>query len=600
MHIPEMIQKLVFGCVGYAINFLSSLAPCACTMVARSRQKRELQNSSPHKIALLAPVALAAALLLIQVCFRRRQPNPLWVFWQQVPKSSIFCWRGVLQFPQKIYAAALPKLQLLNHFRYKSSLVLIFFMFCSTLISKEVKRSSKEVVTSLQSGIERIILNAAPDGHIGIEVVSLKNGEKLYRKDPHHLFVPASCLKMITGAAALHQLGVDFRFETKLLTDGKVEQKILKGNLYLQGSGDPEFAVRDLEELVFQLKLQNITHIEGNLYVDNTLFHEICQGPGSIWDEKGYDWSTPNDALILNRGCIDLWIKPAEQVGEPPLVYQYPKSDFILIENRAETTKGESDLSVQRRRMAKENIIDIVGKISSNRKAEHYTVSIEDPHLYTAHVFRNILTKAGCAFKGKIETKATPKGAVVLAQHTSRPLYLIVEEMMKSSNNLTANCLFKKMGQQRFGAPGTWKKGSQAVREFLAQTVGVNMDQIVMMDGCGLSRYNLISAHHFVEFLGWMNQQFSCCSEFMASLPISGTDGALMRRMVRSNMKGKIRAKTGSMMGISSLSGYLTTKDGELLAFSILQNGFTEKAAEHKAQIEDEICTLLVNFSRED
>jgi D-alanyl-D-alanine carboxypeptidase/D-alanyl-D-alanine-endopeptidase (penicillin-binding protein 4) len=481
----------------------------------------------------------------------------------------------------------------------KSSLILIFLMFFSALISKEINRSSKEVLTSLQSGIERIILNADPDVHIGVEVVSLKNGQRLYQKDPHHLFIPASCLKMITGAAALYQLGVNFRFETKLLTDGKVEQKILKGNLYLQGSGDPELAVRDLEELVFQLKLQNITQIEGNLYVDNALFDGICQGPGWMWDDKGYDWNAPNDALILNRSCIDLWIKPAEIVGEPPFVYQYPKSDFILIQNRAETTKEEDDLSVQRRWMTKENIIDIVGKISSNKKAEHYTVSIEDPHLYTAHVFRNILIKAGCAFNGKIESKETPKNAVILAKHFSRPLCLIVEEMMKSSNNLTANCLFKKMGQQRFGAPGTWKKGSQVVRDFLAQTVGVNIDKIVIMDGCGLSRYNLISAHQFVEFLNWMHRQFSCCSEFMASLPISGTDGTLSHRMAHSHLKGKVRAKTGSMTGISSLSGYLTTKDGELIAFSILQNGFTGKAVEYKTQIEDEICALLVNFSRE-
>jgi serine-type D-Ala-D-Ala carboxypeptidase/endopeptidase (penicillin-binding protein 4) len=481
----------------------------------------------------------------------------------------------------------------------KPSLILIFLMLCSTLTSKEVKRSSKEILTSLQSGIERITLNVDPSVHIGIEVVSLKNGQKLYQKDPHHLFVPASCLKMITGAAALHQLGVDFRFETKLFTDGKVEQKILKGNLYLQGSGDPEFAVRDLEELVFQLKLQNINEIEGDLYVDNTLFDGICQGPGWMWDDKGYDWSAPNDALILNRSCIDLWIKPADKIGEPPFVYQYPKSDFILIENRAETTDEENHLSVQRRWMTKENIIDIVGKISSNREAEHYTVSIEEPHLYTAYVFRNILMKAGCAFKGKIETKATPKDALLLGKHSSRPLCLIVEEMMKSSNNLTANCLFKKMGQQRFGAPGTWQKGSQAVREFLAQTVGVNIDKIVIMDGCGLSRYNLISAHQFVEFLNWMNKQFSYCSEFMASLPISGTDGTLNERMTDANLKGKVRAKTGSMTGISSLSGYLTTKDGELIAFSILQNGFTGKSIRYKTQIEDEICTLLVNFSRE-
>jgi D-alanyl-D-alanine carboxypeptidase/D-alanyl-D-alanine-endopeptidase (penicillin-binding protein 4) len=481
----------------------------------------------------------------------------------------------------------------------KSSLILIFLL-CSSSISKAPKRSSKELLTSLQGGIERIILNADPDVHVGIEIVSLTNGQKLYQKSPHHLFAPASCLKMITGAAALHRLGIGFRFETKLFTDGTIERKTLKGNLYLQGSGDPEFAVRDLEELVFQLKLQNITRIEGNLYVDNTLFDGISQGPGWMWDDKGYGWTAPNDALILNHSCIDLWVKPGEKVGEPPCIYQYPKSDFIAIENHAETTREENNLSVKRRSMSKENIIEIAGKISSNRKAEHYTVSVEDPHLYTADVFRNILMKAGYAFKGQIDVKATPADAILLGTHISRPLCLIVDEMMKTSNNLTSNCLFKKLGEKRFGAPGTWQKGSQAVREFLAQTVGLNIEKIVIMDGCGQSRYNLMSAHQFVEFLSWMHTQFSCCSEFISSLPISGTDGSLSHRMTHPSIKGKVRAKTGTMTGISSLSGYLTTKDGELVAFSILQNGFTGKAVEYKSQIEDEICAFLVNFSREE
>ncbi len=481
----------------------------------------------------------------------------------------------------------------------KSSWIFVFLIICSSLTSKEAKRSSKEVLASLQSDIERIILNADPDLHVGIEIVSLKNGQRLYQKNAHHLFIPASCLKMITAAAALHQLGNDFRFETKLYTDGEIENKTLKGNLYLQGSGDPEFAVRDLEELIFQLKLQNIFQIEGDLYVDNTLFDGIWQGPGWMWDDKGYDWAAPNDALMLNHSCIDLWVKPADKVGEAPSVYQYPKSEFVVVENRAETTKEQNDLSVKRRASTQENIVEIVGKISKNKEPEHFVVAVDNPHLYTAHIFRNILNKSGYSFKGKIEAKATPKRSLLLAQHSSRPLFLIVEEMMKSSDNLIADCLFKKMGEHRFGAPGTWKKGSQAAREFLAQTVGVNIDKVVIMDGCGLSRYNLMSAHQFVEFLNWMHQQFSCCSEFMSSLPISGIDGTLDKRMAKTGMKGKVRAKTGSMTGISSLSGYLTTKDGELLAFSILQNGFTGKTSEYKTQIEDEICALLVNFSRE-
>ncbi len=482
----------------------------------------------------------------------------------------------------------------------KSSFFLILFVLCSSLIAKEAKLSGKQQMTALQNGIERIILDADPEVHIGIEIVSLKNGQRLYQKSPHHLFVPASCIKLITGAAALHLLGVDYRFTTKLWTDGTIEDTTLKGNLYLQGSGDPDLAVRDLEELVFQLKLQNITTIEGDLFADNTLFDAIAQGPGWMWDDTGYDWSAPMQALTLNRSCIDIWVKPAEKVNTRPRVYQYPKSDFVRVENRAVTTKEENDLIAKRRAMSIDNIIDIGGKMPLNGETRHLAIPVEEPHLYTIHVLRNILLKAKVGFEGKVASRQTPKDAVVLASHTSRPLSQIVEEMMKTSDNLIGDALFKKMGENRFGAPGTWQKGSQAVREFLAQTVGLNVEKMVIVDGSGLSRYNLVSAHHFLEFLSWMHKQFSCSSEFISSLPISGTDGSLVRRMKSGELKGKVRAKTGAMTGISSLSGYLSTKDGELLAFSILQNGFTGKVSEYKTKIEDEICAFLVNFSREE
>ncbi len=482
----------------------------------------------------------------------------------------------------------------------KFSLLLILCVLYTSLNAKEPRQSGKQQLTALQNGIERIILNADPQVHIGIEIVSLKNGQRLYEKSPHHLFSPASCMKLITGAAALHRLGVDYRFATTLWTDGAVENKTLKGNLYLQGSGDPDLVVRDLEELIFQLKLRNITAIEGDLYADNTLFDGISQGPGWMWDDKGYDWSAPVEALTLNRSCIDVWVKPAENAGSPPLVYQYPKSDFVAIENRAMTTLEGNDLTAARRATSKNNIIDVKGKITAQAETVHYSIPVEEPHLYTAHVFRNILRKAGVAFEGKVGSKGTPQDASLLGTHSSRPLCQMVEEMMKTSNNLIADSLFKKLGAERFGAPGTWQKGSQAMREFLGLTVGLNVEKVVIMDGCGLSRYNLISAHHFLEFLSWMHKQFSCCNEFMTSLPIAGTDGTLKRRMIADGTKGKVRAKTGAMTGISSLSGYLTTKDGELLAFSILENGFAGKTSQYKTQIEDEICALLVNFSREE
>lgn len=480
---------------------------------------------------------------------------------------------------------------------FRNLLVLALFISLLPSLDAKEKRAND---SSLKTSIDKLVAESAPDVHVGVEVVSLKTGKLLYQRIPQHLFVPCSALKMITGAAALHELGVDFRFETKLLTDGKIENKVLKGNLYLQGSGDPELAFEDLEELTFQLKLLDIQQIEGDLYADNTLFDGVSQGPGWMWDEGANYWNSPMDALTVGHSCTDVWVRPAEKAGRAPTVYLHPKTDYVKLSNTAVTTAEVNNLLVERRWLQKENVIEISGEVVSGSEPAHFKVPVEDPHMYTAHVFHSILTRAGLVLKGAIAAKGTPEGARVLATHESRPLSLIVETMMKSSDNLFADCLFKKVGQSRFGAPGTWQKGSKAIRDFLAVTVGLNVEKLVVLDGSGLSRYNLISPHHFTSFLTWMHGQFDCNSEFAAALPISGVNGTLKDRMTEEDLIGRIRAKTGTMTGLSSLCGYVTTKEGETLAFSILQNGFTGKESKYKTLIEDQICSLLVNLQKND
>jgi D-alanyl-D-alanine carboxypeptidase/D-alanyl-D-alanine-endopeptidase (penicillin-binding protein 4) len=482
--------------------------------------------------------------------------------------------------------------------KVRAGLILLFLVVVSfSLEAKERKPDRKETLNALKSEVEKIVGESAPDVHLGVEVVSLTTGRTVYQKLANHLFVPASSLKMLTGAAALHELGVDFRFVTKLWTDGVIANKTLRGNLYLEGSGDPELAFEDLEELTFQLKLLDIQQIEGNLYADNSLFDGVSQGPGWMWDEGAIYWNSPMDALTLNHSCVDVWVKPAEKSGKAPIVYIHPKTDYVTLHNQAVTAAEVNTLTVERRWLQKENTIDVQGEIPLGSEPLYIKVPLEEPHLFAVHVFRDILVRAGFSVKGTIEARATPAAATLLASHKSRPLALIVATMMKKSDNLAADCLFKKLGEARFEAPGTWQKGAKAMREFLSTEVGLDVQKIVVLDGSGLSRYNLLSPHHFVEFLSWMHTQFDCSNEFAAGLPISGINGSLKERMAEEDLRGRVRAKTGSMSGISSLCGYLTTNQGETFAFSILQNGFTGKKNNSSTLIEDQICNALVNIT---
>ena len=473
-------------------------------------------------------------------------------------------------------------------------LIVVQCLFFSSPVEAS-SRSNKAKIREIHSGIEKIVQSVDPHVHIGIEVVSLKTGRSLYAKNTGHLFMPASNLKLITGAAALQILGADYRFQTKLYTDAPIKDGILQGSLWIKGSGDPELSTRSLEELVSQLKSKGIQKIEGSLYVDRCDFDGIAQGPGWTWDDGAVVWNSPMDALTINHSCVDVWVEPNKSSDLPPHVYVQPNTDFVTIENLGMTSLEDHDLSVERSWMARENSIQIKGSIALSKNIQKFMIPVESPHLYAAHVLRNLLAKNQILFEGEIQEKAVTAQAVELASYASRPLREIVIAMMKISDNLIADCLFKKIGQQTFGAPGSWQSGTRAVKNFLTNTVGMDVSNMVIVDGSGMSRYNLLSPHQFIQFLTWADNQFPISLEFATSLPIAGVDGCLRNRMTDPAVKGRVLAKTGSLMGVSTLSGYAMTKAGEKLVFSIMISGFTKESSEYKVQIEDQILQYIVN-----
>lgn len=485
----------------------------------------------------------------------------------------------------------------------KRILIYLAMIACGCLSAKDVQKSRAalkknsapivEVENRLAADIERLIRSADPNVHAGIEILSLKENQPLFQKNEHQLFAPASSLKILTAAAALHILGVDYRFSTKLCSDGRKKRHELIGNLYIKGAADPELSIHSLEELVFALKLQGIQRIVGDLCVDISEFDEIAQGPGWMWDEGAVYYNSPVSALTVNHGCIDIWVRPHAAVDQAPTIYVRPKTEYVTLLSDATVSKEENTLSIKRRWMSKENIIDISGRIPLTHEPYYEAIPVEAPHFFTACIFKELLAKNGIGLSGELKIKKLPEGAVELAATTSRPLSQIVEQMLKESDNLTADTLFKKIGVARFGAPGTWQKGSHAVRDFLSHQVGLDLERVVIMDGSGLSRYNLLSPHHLALSLAWMKKQFACSAEFCAALPIAGIDGTLSERMQETAIKGKVRAKTGSLKGISTLSGYATLSSGEEAAFCIMLSGFTKEGKQYKAEIEDRICQLL-------
>lgn len=468
------------------------------------------------------------------------------------------------------------------------------YLIFLNVLSLSLCAGSKDQVIQVQRGLDRILSEVLPKTHVGVEVISLTTGLKLYEKNVGRLFIPASALKLFTTAAALDILGLDFCFETQIRTDGTIDGARINGNLYLVGSGDPEFSVSDLEMLVRGLRLRGIQEVTGDLLVDCSAFDEIPKGPGWMWDDVNSISFSSVSALTINHSCVSLWVRPAVKETEAARLFVYPKTRQMQLINETQTIGQSCALQLERPGMVEKPTVLIKGSIPLHSDVQMYSIPVDAPNLYAGEVLGRRLKQAGITIKGKMRVGQVSQMSHLIVSHRSRPLSMLIQTLMKHSDNLYADHLFKKMGQQVAGVSGTWANGGHAVRTFLEKEINLDAAGFVMLDGSGLSRYNLTSPNQIAQLLTWVAQRSPYAPEFIAALPIAGGEGTLKNRL--QDLEAHLRAKTGRMQGIRSLCGYLTTKSGEKLVLVILANGFVESQSESYKKIEDQICLFLRNL----
>ncbi|MAG21633.1 MAG: D-alanyl-D-alanine carboxypeptidase/D-alanyl-D-alanine-endopeptidase [Candidatus Marinimicrobia bacterium] len=480
--------------------------------------------------------------------------------------------------------------------------VLLLLASCSFQTVHHIPRITAGQKANIAKRIDAAAASVDNNLNLGVMVVSPLTGEVIYEHNADHLFIPASNVKLFTAAAALHFLGPHYRFMTKLYTNSKSENHPDSeiANLYLKGGGDPDLTDRELSEMVEQLQILGIKAIQGNIVVDNTLFDSDPWGPGWMWDEGALWYFAPIDAMNLNDNCVTVHVRPGPKEGSLPLVSIDPPTAHISIDLKATTVRansGKNSLKVQRRWKTKENIIDITGEIPLNSYSRQFTRSVENPAIYAGTVLKELLVDGGITVGGLVWQDTVPADTVLLSYHRSEPLSESVKNFLKISDNLTGEVLVKTVGAITDSAQGTWANGLRAIKTFLIDEVGIDTLRMEYADGSGVSRYNLISPDQIVQLLLWAHDSFKIYPEFVVALPIGGADGSLEKRMMSENLQQKSRAKTGTLRGVSSLSGYLTSADNETLAFSIMMNGYTGDSDPYR-ELQDRIVAILTTFSR--
>ncbi|BBU94293.1 serine-type D-Ala-D-Ala carboxypeptidase [Providencia rettgeri] len=411
-----------------------------------------------------------------------------------------------------------------------------------------------------------------PDG-TNLALVAQKVGSStpLIDYNAQQMALPASTQKVVTALAALLQLGPDYRFVTNFETDAKLSNNTLTGDLVIRFSGDPTLTRQQIRNMANALKQLGIHKVDGDLVVDISAFTSHDKAPGWVWNDMTQCFSAPPAAAIIDRNCFSVSLYPAEKAGDFAFIKAasfYPVNMFSEVKTlpKGSPEARYCELDVVPGEL---NRYTLTGCLTQRSEPLPLAFAVQNGASYSGAIVKNELTTAGIELTGHVKKRTFPAAqSQVLVKTESKPLHDLLKVMLKKSDNMIADTVFRTIGREYYGVPGTWRSGSDAVRQVLKQKAGIDLGNTVMVDGSGLSRHNLITPATMMEILQFIaknDQQL----DFISMLPLAGHDGTLRYRggFDEAGVNGKVSAKTGALQGVYNLAGFITTASGQRVAF---------------------------------
>lgn len=437
----------------------------------------------------------------------------------------------------------------------------------------------------LATQIEKIIQR--PEfvrSHWGILIQTLNSDLNLYELNSQKYFIPASNIKLLTTAAALLELGSQFQIRTSIYSQGNPPNLT---TLKLVGQGDPTITTNTLKVLAQQLKQQGIQQIE-KLIIQDGYFNNSGIPPLWEWDDLFFSYGVPANSFVLNENAFDLILTP-EKVGQPlQLTWSDPiAAEQWKIENLTTTTESTTDNNIEIKGFFAQPRLIIRGQLGNTVTPEQETIAIINPGQYFLETLAKIIESEGIIVNQKqiIHEKISNISEKEIAFIESPPLEKMLQKINHDSHNLYAETLLKLLEIR----PNDNAKNT-ILQQRLIQ-LGIDLNSYKLVDGSGLSRHNLATPATFVSLLQKMSQTPQG-KIYRDSLAVGGMNGTLANRFKDTPIQGRLQAKTGSLSGISTLSGYLDIPNGETLVFSIMVNS-SEQPNINMRQGIDEIVLLL-------
>ena len=425
----------------------------------------------------------------------------------------------------------------------------------------------------------------------GILIQPLSSTTILYSRDAQKYFIPASNVKLLTTAAALQKLGANFRIRTSVYSGEN-------GNLYIAGRGDPSITEAQLKSLAQQLKQRGINRVN-DLIGDDSYFQGNAVNPNWEWEDAQAGYGAPINSLMFNQNAIELILSP-QSIGQPlKVTFAQPKlTNQWQIQNNSVTVGQNESEFVEVGRDFDRPAIRVSGQLKAGAESESAYVAVINPANNFLQHFQQALAAEGIPVKQALLASRSGNFTQELATVESPPLAELVKETNRESNNVYAEVLLRLLGKVTGNMPGpqedTIEVGLKELKTALTQ-LGVNPNSYILVDGSGLSRHNLISPEALVQTLRLMANS-PTASFYRASLAVAGESGTLKNRFITPN-RVILQAKTGTLSGVSALSGYVEVPNYEPLVFSIIVNQSELSAPKVRSAI-DEIVLLLNRLRR--
>ena len=331
-----------------------------------------------------------------------------------------------------------------------------------------------------------------------------------------------------------------------------------------------------LNQLAEALEQAGVRTVAGDLIGDGSYFEATLVH--ASWEAYDLNWwyAAPVAALGFNDNSVDIAYAPGQRMGDPAVITFTPDFGDLTLENRTRTVSAGDSETIDFFRQAGTLALSGEGTVALGSRQRTEYVALPDPNLYTARALRAALAARGVAVMGRTWSTtdstlfASARQQAALAEVTGRPLRDWIFPILNTSQNWYAEMLLKQLGRQ-FGAAGSWDEGLRVERRFLVDSVGIDSTQIALSDASGLSSINLVSPLAFTKLLAFMRKHPGW-QLFSPGLPQSGNAGSLRTRFRGTPLEGRVRAKTGSIARVNTLSGYIEAPNGKTLMFSVMAN----------------------------